>query len=131
MKSMGKNEVDDRNDDAQLEAYLRSFRPRPPAPLPTAMRTSGRERGWAMAMLSTAALVLIALLLQKPGMEPVARQAPELKPFTFGMASRRLVEERSWRAVIDDAGFRFPIAGAKTMPGPSALEILSREEPLK
>lgn len=103
--------------DAELEIYLKAFRPLPPAPLPK------RPRRWSLLVLSAAAAILLAVLM-RPQKLPDPPGEPH--PFTIHRADALLANTSNWQSVLDDTGFT---------PGPSppqpktrsALEFLSQE----
>ncbi len=117
--------MNEQMDDHWIEAYLRSFQPLPPAPLPK------RDLRWRFLALSAAATVMVALLLlPRFGRGPSALDEPQ--PITFGGANELLTGSSSWKVVIDDAGFAFRPSSANIAPRhKSAIEFLSQENLLQ
>jgi hypothetical protein len=114
--------VDEQIDDQPIEAYLKSFRPLPPTPLPRPAR-----RWSSVVLYATAASVMVALLLL-PLFRSRAR-VEEPAPITIGSANKLLANSSSWKSTIDDPGFAFRSDAAKVVPGrESALEFLGRED---
>jgi hypothetical protein len=119
-------------DDHRLEAYLKSFRPLPPAPLPKVARP------WKVFAFSAAAAAAVAAVLlvlphfrhvSAPVGDPEIPVTLEMQPITLGNANALLVNASSWKKAIDDAGFAFRPSLKRTGPGrQSALEFLSQED---
>ena len=114
--------MNDRMDDRQLEEYLRSFRPLPPAPLPVP-----ETRGSFFAQIAVAAAIIISLLLyfQFDRIGPVL---VESQPITIGSANQLLTRSSSWNSLIDDPGFAFRARQNDIPRRQSALEFLSQED---
>jgi hypothetical protein len=105
-------------DDAQFESYLKTFRPIPPAPLPTSYSRS------TFILLAAAAALFIGLFL----FQPKTTQTTATQLFTIGAANAALINAPSWKSAINDAGFAFPSATATKPPSTqSAIEFLSQE----
>jgi hypothetical protein len=114
--------MNDRIDDRQLEEYLRSFQPLPPAPL------SIPERRWSFVALSPLAagiIIALVLLFQLRRIAPV-RVEPE--PITIGSANKLLTRSSSWNSLIDDPGFAFRSWANVTTRRGGALEFLGQED---
>ena len=114
--------MDDQLDDQRFEAYLRSFRPLPPAPLPR------RQRPWRFVALSAAAAAGIAGLLLDAPFRRVPPVPAEPQSITIGSANQRLANSPSWKSMIDDASFAFHSQADVAPRRSSALEFLGQED---
>jgi hypothetical protein len=90
------------SEDPQLEAFVRQFRPRPPAPL--GARRARRRSGWP-ALLASAAAVAIALggVLLTPRTPKTAASAPP-RP-TLGVLNAAL-RAGNYEAALDEMDAR-------------------------
>ncbi len=114
--------------DPEIETFLRRFKPRAPAPLPSPAETPGRVwRSLAVAAACAAVTVLVAWrLTDSPRLSPrAAEQASRVRP-TLGVLNAAL-RAGNLDAVLDELG-------KKTLPDPSrpggALEALARDNAL-
>jgi hypothetical protein len=113
------------DDDHQLEAYLRSFSPLAPDPLPKRAR-----QPWMVFTFSgaAAAAVAAAVLLIVPHFRRAPVTPEEELSITLGSADAMLTKAASWDAAIDDPGFAFRPSLKRMDPARrSALEFLGQE----
>ena len=113
--------MSDQFEDHRIEAYLRSFRPLEPDPLPRS------SRGWWLVPLAGIAATLAMLLIPQFHRSPAASIEP--RRLTIGSANRRLVNSSSWNLLLEDVDLvsRPASRSALTRRG-SVLEFLSQED---